>query len=169
MSIVYHYTPGRKIGFIIQSGELRPSSMYLLPGERGTVSFSTRSTWEPTSSGGASIDIFGKRHLITMEESDKIYGGLYRIAVSGDGLIRWGEWRKSSGASCRMIKHLEDEAIRQGSNVGYYRMTYDSVPMDKWLAVERWVGAQWVSLAKSEIKVIQEGQAIRLAPAISAS
>ena len=75
---IHHFTTGRMLTQIVNSGHIRPSTAHVPPHEKPVVWFSTSPEWEPTAT---KCSIPGKLgQLITA----KAQSGLVRITVPGN-------------------------------------------------------------------------------------
>ena len=145
MDIVYHYTTGQKIVEIIRDGAIKVSGSMPMPGEKPVCSFSTRDVWEPTANKyGVTQGTWGG---LTQVETEQQYDGLDRIVVSAEHApLTWRKWQQTSGVQSWFAKGMDLAALKMGSNVAYYRMSYESVTADKWLAIERYMDGAWLLL-----------------------
>jgi hypothetical protein len=143
----WHYTVGRHLDPILQSGVLLPADAGLAPGERPAVWFSLRQDWEPTAA---------KFGIIPQRKSCR--GAMARVAQLGGGLVRigveleaaphdWRAFRELSGIDPTMARGLAIEAKSQGADPYLWRVSFDPVTAAAWVALQRWDGAAWVAAA----------------------
>ncbi len=143
--IVYHYTTGKCLQGIVEAGQINPSSPGVhVPCE--AVWFTRRCIWEPSANKLVGSNFTGKfeRYFLSMEETEKAYGGLYRISVAGNfALLSWLDFKHKSGMSNKSATAFEKESIALGSSPMDYYSSFVAVPREKWLQVETWTGSAW--------------------------
>ena len=135
----WHYTKGCHLPQILESEVIRVADILLDPRERPVVWFSPHPLWEPTvTSLWADLPI---------EEIAVRAGGLVRIEVRAEAApVSWRSWRKHSGVSWKTATRLGDTARKQGANPNGWRVSYQPVTSEMWLAVETWNNGVWQPL-----------------------
>jgi hypothetical protein len=139
---LFHYTNHIRWKMILSDKVIETATLFVPVGQKPVVWFSFRQDWEPTASPGRVEN--GKVRRETFAEM--VESGLipYRIEVSPEiAPLNWRAWRKLSGVKSKMVKGLEETAIRWGANVNDWRMTFDAVKSGDWLAVESYSNGAW--------------------------
>jgi hypothetical protein len=140
----WHYTIGEYLPRIIETGLLLLSDRYIGPGERPAVWFSLRQDWEPTAA---------KFGLVPARRSPQ--AAMTAMAMRGGGLVRigvleatapfdWREFRRHSGLDPKIARGLAITAKEQGADPYDWRVSFDAVPSEEWIAIELWDGRAWV-------------------------
>ena len=143
--ILWHYTKGFHFPEILKSGIIKPATLYI-PYRKPIVWFTANQYWEPT------VNVLrrypsGKDEWGTMQESNRVYGGLYRIGVLPETVPHdFRALKRLSGMPAKFATGLYVSAREQGSNPNEWRGTFKPVPMKKWVAVQRFDGSQWVDV-----------------------
>jgi hypothetical protein len=133
---VWHYTVYEYLGRIVESGEIRPSSI-VTEGERPVVWFTSNPDWEETANKMIQNVDTGEMHFGTREETQKIGGALIRIQVKPSAApLSWAQFRELSGVSEKTAKALEKSARKYGSDPNQWRMSFEPVPVSEWIQVE---------------------------------
>ncbi len=103
---IFHYTTGTKIPAILETGALIPSYNCLEDGEKGVVWLSSAPQMEPTARRGlGGPDGFVR--TLTMQETHKLAGGLYRFRLSAKvPTLDLLGYRDSSGVSAEGFARL---------------------------------------------------------------
>lgn len=145
--IVYHYTTGDRIKGIIAAGQIKPSCRSgHVPCE--VVWFTSRCIWEPTANKMVRSSYTGKfeDYFLSMEETERAYGGLYRVCVAwSTGLVSWLDFKRRCNIAVKSAEQFERESVRLGSSPMEYFASFVAVPKDKWLQIETWNGSAWVA------------------------
>jgi hypothetical protein len=142
--IVWHYTVGAHLAKILKEGVIKPSTAFVPKNERTIVWFTTACEWDQTANKNVIHE--GKLVYLNMEQTAEVGSGLCRIGVDElTAPYTWQELKELSGMSARTAQGLYQAAIDKGSRPGHWRGTFDSVPSDKWLAVEVLEGGVWVT------------------------
>ena len=140
--LAWHYTIGVLLAEIESSGVIRPATEFVDKRERPVVWFTTRDTFEPTA-----VKMLrrpdGTLRSLSVEETERLGRGLFRIGVDPGGLLTWNEWRKRSRVRPVMADALEKVARDQGSDVTEWLVSFKPVPAPAWEAVEVWYRGQW--------------------------
>lgn len=169
--LVWHYTTGDCLESILADGEIRvafegvdgenfDASALEELGRRGlstptarvgmtekpAVWFSTRITFEPTALKG--IVVGGGRRSATLDEMERLAGGLVRIGVRAD-LVRvgWAFHTKRGGLSRKTALSLVRAAKGVGADPSDWRVHYGPVPRSMWSRVQVWRAPAWVDHA----------------------
>ena len=104
--------------------------------------------WEPTATKALRDRETGQVHRATWEEMQQ-YGPV-RIEVGPETAPhRWKDYLRLSGVSAATARGLERAAKGWGANARHWRVSFDPVPLAKWLAVEQWSGAAWEPIHRS--------------------
>jgi len=111
----YHYTIGKYLPAIFESGELRPTDSYVEPGERPILWFSTHPHFEPTATKMV-ISADGSYRGLSVEETEQQGGGLFRFGVSLDRVTSWPRIGSLAGIRTKMKKSLEEAGLRKGAS-----------------------------------------------------
>lgn len=141
---LFHYTVGLRLPEILEDRAIKPTDANLGSRERPAV-WTTRSpVWEETANKSA-MTPSGERVLGTKRSTERLCGGLVRIAVRPSAApIRWQQFVKTSGIKSKTVKRLAASAWAQGSNPVDWWVSYRPIPETEWLAVEIWGGLTWV-------------------------
>lgn len=142
--LVWHYTAGHKWPSIERMGVLLRAEGSLDKTERPAVWFSTHKVFEPTALKNV-MNPQGIRFTIPLEVMEHYCDGLYRIGVDPvvTQVIDWITFRRVSGISRRTASHLVAKGRALGANPGDWWASFDTVPREKWVAVERRVQGVW--------------------------
>lgn len=139
---IFHYTVAEYYNQIIQDGRIRPATAGVPAGELSAVWFSLHRLWEPTASKGLKHRETGEVHRATWDEMQQF--GPMRIEVGPETAPhRWKDYLRLSGVTSAHARGLERAARSRGANAFQWRVSFDPVPTEKWLAVERWSGSDW--------------------------
>jgi hypothetical protein len=144
-TMLWHYTiwTGRA-ELILELGVIRPATELLGDGAKPAVWFSRNEVWERSAAKTAIRNFGGKLKYPSQDAEHRDGGGLWRFGVDEETAPHgWGNFLKLSGASARTRQLIEDAARDARSNVHRYRCTFEEVPRDRWVAVEKWSGQQW--------------------------
>ena len=134
---IFHYTVAEHYNAIV-----RPATEGVAPGERPAVWFSIHPQWEPTATKALRDRKTGTVHRATWKEMRR-YGPI-RIEVGPEAASHsWEDYLRLSGASVATARGLEQAAKNWGANAFQWRVSFDPVPTEKWLAVEQWSGTGW--------------------------
>lgn len=115
MKTVWHYTTGQKALLIFESGELKPSSSYIEPGEKPILWFSHNQYWEETANK-AIIEEGGKLRRLSMTETSDLGGGLFRFGMPFDRVVNWPKLATLAGMRSKIRKNLEIAGIKSGAD-----------------------------------------------------
>jgi hypothetical protein len=138
--MAFHYTIGDKISVIRREG-LKPATAFIDPGERPVVWFTLAPVWEQTAN---KIKETSQGLLpASMLETEILGGGLFRIVVDDENMIRWDAWKKLSGVSSRTAKRLEQSAIVAGSRVEDWRVSFEPILPAQFIRIEKYQKAIW--------------------------
>ena len=147
--IAWHYTVADQFESILVDHAIIPATAGVdTSREKPAVWFSRRETWEPTATKGMLDRTTGHRRDATPEEMHEF--GMVRIGVDASGLTPWLVHRNKSGITARVASSLVTSAVAVGSNPGDWFVSYEPVPRERWLRVERWDGAEWVDLEQEK-------------------
>jgi hypothetical protein len=147
--MIWHYTIGLKLAAILEAGELRPSTAGVPAGERPAVWFSRNPYWERTAN--KAWVVAGRSYVLTREETEARGNGLVRFQVPPDAApYDWEDFKRLSGASRLSIRQMERRAHDLLALSSEWRMTFDPVPQDKWMALEICQEGRWRALVSAE-------------------
>ena len=144
--MVWHYTTAPSFAAIRKDGLIRPSTMYLTPGERPIVWFSSDPLWEHTVVKGVrafdgSVIQLGMSGLLARGV------GLIRIGVDPDTApMTWPELKRHSRMPAKIARGLVRVANGWGASASKWRGTFDAVPTEKWQAIEHFENRRWTAL-----------------------
>jgi hypothetical protein len=147
---LYHYTTLSRALQIVIDGQIKQATAGVPKDEKPVVWFSFRQDWEPTAT--PAFGPYGQKcnpsfdHLVEFETPCR-----FEIDPA-TAPLNWRQWRKESGVKSKMVKSLEAASLRMDSNVADYRMTFDPVPENKWLALEIYLGGKWQALTEDALK-----------------
>jgi hypothetical protein len=141
--MLWHYTTGQKFLQILESGEIRPAFAGVPDGELPIVWFSSNQFWEKTACKGWQ-ESDGSILSLTMEETRKLGGGLFRIGVSGETAPHdWLALKLLSGMKSGMARRMGTVALRHNARPEEWFGTFEAVSVEKWAAVEVYQDGQW--------------------------
>lgn len=146
MKRLFHYTRAGKIQTIISDAEIKVASKYVDSTEKPVAWFSYRQDWEPTAT-----PMHKDRPLdhLSFEEFAELETPV-RIEIDPQAApLDWRTWRKLSGVKSRMAKTLEEIALRQNASVTDWRMSFEPVKIEHWLAIEFFINGQWIDSHKA--------------------
>lgn len=140
----WHYTTGEKFKLITESGAILPTALFLSPGERAAVWFSSNQFWEPTAAK-VWLGDDGSQTQLDMAQTAERGEGLVRFGVLPEvAPHNWNEFKRLSGVHSRMAKGMYSGGISQGAKPSEWYVTFDPVPREKWAAVEVWQDEKWI-------------------------
>ena len=165
-AIAWHYTTAdaAHLGSIVRSGVLRVTGACVPAGERRAVWMTLSGAFEPTARkmfiprdivaqyggdplNGYRVPVHVTGHLLSIEEMHERYG-LARIGIEAVKVpLTWADHLQRSGVSPRHARALERTAIKAGSDLSAWRISYFDLPAAEWLRVEIWDGERWVEAA----------------------
>lgn len=141
--ILWHYTTGGKFVQIVESGEIRPATANVPEGERPITWFSSNQWFEPTAQKALTNEQ-GHVKRLGMAGTAELGGGLVRIGIAAETAPHdWRTLRELAGISSKMAQIMYQNAIEQGARPGEWRGTFDTVPREKWIAVEVFHEGKW--------------------------
>lgn len=127
----YHYTVGFWARLIIEEGVIRPTDLHVGPGEKPAVWFSTNPTWESSANKARNGEI-------GMTATARCGRGIYRFAVAPETAPHnWETYVRASGVSPHGERQLRRGAKKMYSNHREYFVSFDPVPREKWVSIER--------------------------------
>lgn len=145
---IFHYTIGERLASIMKNG-IRLATAYVPVEVRPVVWFSTAPVWETTANKGAMID--GEYRTLTRDETRALGGGLVRVEVAPEvAPYKWKDYCTLSGDTEESLKGLKRTARHQGSDPRNWRVSFEPVPTDRFLAVEVWENSRWQSVKPRE-------------------
>ena len=144
---LWHYTVGKRFDCIADEGVIIPATAGVPPGETPAVWFSFHQIWEPTATKGCIRN--GVYSSMTKDEMINTSGGLVRIAVDRETAPHsWVQYRHLSGIDPSRAKGLARVTTSNGANPNDWRVSFNKVTRDKWIAIEKWRNGVWVPLHK---------------------
>ena len=143
---IWHYTDVRYLPLIFESKKIKLAKAFFPEGVKAAVWFSTNPVWEETANKmyrGPEVTSYYKG---TKETTYILGAGLARIRISRKAApYTWEDYKRMSGITRGLFEALEDAAREDGANPGEWRLNFEPVPIDKWLAVEvlNWDRQTW--------------------------
>jgi hypothetical protein len=135
----YHYTTGHHVPLIARDGFLKPATALIDSGEKPALWFSEQPFWEPTVQATMGLAATIQR-----------YGYVVRFEVAPEVCpVSWAQFKRTSGVSPRTARRME-KAREYGGHPELWWTTYERVPRELWLKVERLdtPGSQWQVMEK---------------------
>lgn len=115
MKIAWHYTTGENALLIFESGELRPTSSYIEPGEKPILWFSKTQYWEETANKMLRLDD-GSLRKLTMKETYERGEGLFRFGLPSERATNWPKIASLAGMRSKIRQNLEIAGMRDGAD-----------------------------------------------------
>ena len=144
--MIYHYTKVMHLPPILAQG-LKPTNVFIAPGEKPVLWFSTNPQWENTvfCSDAPSLK---EAHLRM-----RSMGGLARIGCH-DSVAphRWKELKELANIPSKFAMSLYQAAIAVQSRPGEWRGTFSVVPVKQFKTIEVFDGVNWVSIFQVTFK-----------------
>ena len=154
---LFHYTRIGNLIRIIADNQIKLATLYVERGERAVVWCSLRQDWEPTATPG----IPGQSRLPSFEEFSKIETPA-RIEVAPDAAsVNWWTWRKTSGVRSKIVRALEDQALRVNAKTSDWRMSFEPIGRKDWLAMELFVDGEWKDAGPFLVKLFEYSKPVR--------
>jgi hypothetical protein len=160
----YHYTVKAHLESIIADKVIRLASTGGDAGERLGAWFSTNPLWENTVSKACWTGLW-----LSLKDHYELSQGREALVVDeGTGTARiefvvapefqpariavdaavcpytWNDYKRLSGVSKKIARGLYEGALAHGAHPGEWRVSFEPVPSDKWLALEVYDGKTWV-------------------------
>lgn len=117
--LVWHYTIADHARMILAERTIRPSTLFLPPGEKPVVWFSARQHWEPTCNKALSGP-GGQRIPLSMQETLRHGGGGWRFGMSASELIPWRELKRAANIAPATARGLERAARNVGADPDFW-------------------------------------------------
>jgi hypothetical protein len=151
LSRLFHYTVGTRLESIFRDKFLKIASACVVFNEKGAVWLTYSQDWENTANKSMIvIDKNGNREtkFQNKEETEASCNGLFRIEIKPDKYRKndWKDYKKRSGIYCKLATALYNVAVSGGSQIGLWRYSFDPIPIEEWLCLEKWDGNKWVEL-----------------------
>lgn len=141
--MLWHYTVGDWWELILKDEVIKLADKNVPKYERAVVWFSSSDNWEETAN--KSVMTPDGLHDCDREDTALIGHGLFRIGVAPEvAPYRWNDYKKLSGIKAKHANALYGVAIMRGSRPGDWYVSFDPVPKDKWLAVQKWEESAWI-------------------------
>jgi hypothetical protein len=145
--IVWHYTVGACIERILSDGELHLSPMAGGHGQ-SILWFSANPEWEPTAA--KAIIVNGEKQPLDRTDTERLYGGLYRIGVSTAILSPWTDLQQITKYKPEAITRFEDWGKKRGANPLDWWGCINKVDASHWQTIERHVDVEWRELHQND-------------------
>ncbi|MEQ8786212.1 MAG: hypothetical protein RIC55_07930 [Pirellulaceae bacterium] len=147
--MIFHYTKGGCLVEILETAVIRCSTLGVRKREQA-VWFTVREDCEPTAIPARIKE--GRIYTFEFSEADRLFG-MARVRVAEETApYGWTEYKRMSGMKPRVAKELYARATRDGSRPGGWRVSFEPVHEDKWLAVEVWGGDRWRPYEESDLE-----------------
>jgi hypothetical protein len=144
--ILYHYTRGIHLRSILREGKLRLATASVVINEQAACWFTRSPQWPPLC-GMGEIDEQGRTVRNCDMQTVHRQIGIARILVDESAAPHtWTYHKRNSGIHPRVAKNLAKVSSNTGENPHDWRMSYEPVGKEHWLAVEVWDGHGWVSI-----------------------
>lgn len=158
---LFHFTRARYLRRILTDKQIKQSPPHVPGSEKPTVWFSYRRHWEPTATPQYSPN--GIPRCISFDELAKLEAPV-RIEIDPSAApLTWTTWKAESGVSVRTARTIELTAADQKANPAHWRMSFDPVGIESWLAVEVYFEGRWQGLNEilnaADNAVAHEGEA----------
>ena len=143
IELVWHYTFGEAFRSILENGLIMPATANVSERERPIVWFSTNQEWDQTVPKG----LMKNGVIVDLDREAMIAAGLRlgRIGVSPvTAPYLWSTLKRLSRMNDRMSRGLVAAALAKGADPMEWRGTFESVPREKWVAVEVWQDSRFV-------------------------
>jgi hypothetical protein len=148
--MTWHYTVGTNLVAILESGMLRPAIAGVPAGERPAVWFSMNPVWERTANKSWIVRATGIAYVLSREETETKGNGLFRFQVRPEAApYSWDEFKRLSGASRQTIRQMERRARDLLALPQDWRVSFDPVPRDQWIALDVWRRERWVPFVEA--------------------
>ena len=128
MKTAWHYTTGEKANLIFKSGELQPTAAYIEEREKPILWFSINQEWEQTANKMVQLPNGAFRPL-TMEETRKLGGGLFRFGMPAHQLVAWPRLARLANMRSNISRLLEEAGLRAGADFREWFGSLDAVPI----------------------------------------
>ena len=160
----WHYTCFCHLQSISSDGVIKPASLYVPPGVKHGVWFSTDPDWERTvvktifnEETGEETDLLSRDELfdigfvsVKTEKSSTIIHPYTPIRLEVNPhlvqLKSWQNYKKNSGDSKEFVRGLQRVAKKWGANPKQWYIVYGDVPIKNLITIERWNGEGWIDL-----------------------
>ena len=141
----WHYTNGRRIDQIIESGQINLATAYIEKNERPAVWLSTNPLFENTAT------------RLTKEGEDIPFNDsrlpAIRIEVRpSDKYVTWARFKHTGKISPRMAMHVEKVGRESGANPAQWYASFRPILMKDWLSIEIWDNStrKWIKYIKNQ-------------------
>lgn len=157
--LVWHYTNGRMIDAILESGVIKLATAGLQPPERPAAWFSTNPLWDASANRG---NIYLKKKdyqpgLVNVnvkdfeevpfdpDEMDKLFNGRFRIGVIAEAAPHgWESFKKMSGMPKITQQSFERMGTEGKGNPIEWRASFQPVERKQWRTVEKMKSGLWI-------------------------
>jgi hypothetical protein len=144
---LFHYTIVRYLPAIIISGEIRTAGDYMGIDERPAVWCSYNQDWEKTAKKFSVDEISGRVRSGTKESTHLENGGLARIEVHPQSCpFDWRYFVANSRIDPDLARSLYKAGIKDGAHPREWRVSFEPIASDQWIAIEVYDGEDWTSL-----------------------
>jgi hypothetical protein len=142
--LIWHYTVGLRLNYILKDRCIRPATDAVPIGERPAVWFSANQLWEETANMAILVDEFGNMRRRSKVETHNNGGGGVRIGVAPETAPHdWNDYKRLSN-----IHPKDANAIAQQYRPWEWFVSFENVPEEKWLAVEYFDGETWLPISQ---------------------
>ena len=146
--IAWHYTVGNRMTSIEEDGIIRLATAGpQFQRERAVVWLTVSDTFDPTAAKEVQERQTGEIRQLSIEETEELCGGLFRIGVAAAGLGTWEDYRKRARLPPKVLDILAEIALEKGSNPDDWRVSFDPLPRDRWLSTEVRYRGVWQPVA----------------------
>src|SRR5262245_32626660 len=144
--ILWHYTHGFRLRGILRDGMIKLATEGAPADGKFAVWFSSNQQWEE-SANQRTNNYHGTPGRGTKETTHHFGGGLARVGVRPETAPHdWNAFKELSGVPARLAKGMHLAGIGAGADPGEWFASFEAVPREKWVAVERWDGKRWMAL-----------------------
>jgi hypothetical protein len=145
-TLAYHYTSGDCISSILEEGVIRLATEFIPAHVKAAVWLTTAETFEPTARKRRLNPYSGVETVETIEHMLAERIGVYRIAVEAARFpLTWRDYCIRRTEKKRMLRFLQEEAERQGSDVSLWRVSFEPIPERDWLKIQSFDGTRWAT------------------------
>lgn len=140
---LFHYTTASRLRKICGTDEIRQATAHVPPNERPAAWFSFRETFEPSALKGLVDPKTGRVRTASFDELVEIDTPM-RIEVDPSvAPLNFATWEKASGVLPRTAQGLRRLAKMQGAKVEDWRVSFEPIGAEHWLAVEAYLNREW--------------------------
>ena len=144
--ILWHYTVREHLDKILEESCIRLASCNLRGKERPCAWFTRSDSWEETANKAMAVCWRGQLVVVDLDRelTHRLSGGLVRIGVLPEAAPHdWKAYRELSRVPAKIAKAMYETAVRRGSHLSNWFVSFEPVPRSKWVCIEYWDGNQW--------------------------